>query len=117
MDDFNMDQTISLWGSAPDVRKKVTLKNLASGESYSFSVGKSFTVGRNEEICNLRITSGDGYISGRHLRFISRPDGIYVEDLHTKNGTAVNGRRISSRTRIRRGDIIKMGRSRFQVIL
>ena len=49
MDDFNIDQTIHLWDIA-DGRKKVTLKNLASGKKYSFAVGKSFTVGRNEKV-------------------------------------------------------------------
>ena len=116
MDDFNIDQTIYLWDIA-DGRKKVTLKNLASGKNYSFAVGKSFTVGRNEKLCDLKITLEDGYISGRHLRFINHLGEIYVEDLHTRNGTEVNGKKISTRIRIRRGDVIKMGRSRFQVIL
>ena len=38
------------------------------------------------------IVIGAGYVSGRHARFQLMGQNLFVEDLGSKNGTAVNGR-------------------------
>ena len=55
-------------------------------------------------------------ISWRHARITRRPDGIFVEDLGSKNGTFVNGRRISGATRVEPGKQIALGSFRFEVL-
>lgn len=115
MDTCKSEKTISLWDD--NSRKGITLRNLQTGRRYFFVLKHSFVIGRKKEYCDLQVTTDDRYMSGRHLRFTNDRDGIYVEDLHTKNGTRLNGKLLSSKTRIRQGDILKMGRSEFEVTL
>ena len=55
-------------------------------------------------------------ISWRHAALERSADGIYVEDLGSRNGTYVNGVRISSKTLVRTGDEIGLGSFRFQLL-
>ncbi len=114
MNMHRVEDTVSLWNSSG--KKKITLKNLLTGMKFSFELKQSFTIGRKKEECDMQITDDDRYISGKHLRFIKGEDGVYVEDLETKNGTAVNGKRIRAKTRVRSGDIIRIGRSKFEIM-
>lgn len=124
MDSRASDGTVYLWGggnkSAGNGKSKdernVVLKNLRTGRSFSFELRHHFVVGRNGEASDLRITEDDRYMSGKHVCFYNGSDGVYVEDMHTKNGTRLNGKRISSKTRLQRGDVLRMGRSEFEVI-
>ena len=52
--------------------------------------------------CGLPIDSP--LISREHARLAMRPDGIWIEDLKSTNGTAVNGERISRPVLLRQGD-------------
>lgn len=108
------ERTISLWEE--EERIPITLKNRKTGRQFSFVLKHRFVVGRNPGQCDLGIGEEDRYISGKHLRFSREGNEIYVEDLGTKNGTRLNGRWISSRTRILPGDILRMGRSEFELI-
>lgn len=115
MDMYKAEDTISLWDE--NKRKNIILKDLQTGKSYSFLLKRSLIVGRSEVKSDLQITTCDKYISGKHLRFLNDESGVYVEDLNSTNGTRVNGRLISTKTRIKRGDILKMGRTEFSVVL
>ena len=115
MDTYGSEKTISLWDD--DNRKAITLRNLQTGRCYSFVLKHSLVIGRRKEYCDLQISTDDRYMSGRHFQFINTGDGVYIEDLNSKNGTRLNGKTISSKTRIRQGDILKVGRSEFEITL
>lgn len=53
----------------------------------------------------------DPEISRRHVRFIRRPEGFYVEDLGSTNGTFVNGARIAVPQLLKHGDLITLAES------
>ena len=53
----------------------------------------------------------DQEISRRHARFLTRTDGVFIEDLGSTNGTFLNGVRISSPQRLNNGDLITMAES------
>lgn len=63
-------------------------------------------VGRNPG-CDIVI--GAGYVSGRHARFTLMGQNLFVEDLGSRNGTAVNGQPVSDPTALRAGDVVTVG--------
>lgn len=113
MNTYESEKTISLWDE--NDRKCVTLKNLQTGEKFTFVVKHSFVVGRVKAYCDLQITTSDRYMSGKHLRFVKEGNTISAEDMHTKNGTKINGKPVLKRTKLKQGDILRMGRSEFSV--
>jgi two-component system, cell cycle response regulator len=79
----------------------------SSGNIHKLAQG-THVIGRKEN-CEIRIT--DDGISRQHARI--RLDGgfAYVEDLQSRNGTFVNGRRILDPTPLHDGDKIQVGRT------
>ena len=63
-------------------------------------------VGRNH---GADIVIGAGYVSGRHARFSLMGQNLFVEDLGSTNGTAVNGQFINEPTALRNGDTVNVG--------
>lgn len=55
------------------------------------------------------IVIGAGYVSARHARFSLMGANLFVEDLGSTNGTAVNGRLISEPQALRSGDVVNVG--------
>ena len=53
----------------------------------------------------------DGYASARHARFHRGADADMVEDLHSTNGTFVNGERLTGSHRLQPGDVITIGQT------
>jgi pSer/pThr/pTyr-binding forkhead associated (FHA) protein len=57
------------------------------------------------------LTIDDEELSRRHAILRALPEGVEIEDLGSRNGTFVNGRRIDAATRLGGGDSLKLGRS------
>ncbi|HJI80501.1 MAG TPA: FHA domain-containing protein [Eggerthellaceae bacterium] len=55
------------------------------------------------------IVIGAEYVSSRHARFVLMGQNLFIEDLGSTNGTAVNNRYISEPTALRNGDRITVG--------
>lgn len=55
----------------------------------------------------------DPSVSRHHARLRSSADGFEVEDLDSKNGTFVNGVRVTGRERLADGDELRLGRVSF----
>ncbi|MEP7124371.1 MAG: FHA domain-containing protein [Byssovorax sp.] len=65
-----------------------------------------FLIGRTPE-CQLSLD--DPLVSRRHAILEITPDGVFVQDLGSRNGVFVNGERAEVRTRLAEGDAIKIG--------
>jgi pSer/pThr/pTyr-binding forkhead associated (FHA) protein len=65
-------------------------------------------IGRGAD-CQLILE--DDYVSTRHARVVSTPDGIYIEDLGSTNGSYVNGKRITAPTTITMADTVRIGKT------
>ena len=55
------------------------------------------------------IVIGASYVSARHARFSIMGANLFVEDLGSTNGTAVNGRRITEPTVLKNNDVVNVG--------
>src|SRR3954447_7652111 len=65
-----------------------------------------FLIGRTPE-CQLSLD--DPLVSRRHAILEIQPDGVFVQDLGSRNGVFVNGERAEIRTRLNEGDVIRIG--------
>ncbi|MCP4117721.1 MAG: FHA domain-containing protein [Desulfobacteraceae bacterium] len=98
------------------------------GEPIAWLVGKSeklqgdrfiidkalYRIGRDPD--NDLCLNEDDYASGGHARFKFVENNLFLYDLNSRNGTFVNGRRISGTPcAVRKGDKIKFGSSVFEV--
>ena len=79
------------------------------GRTQVFST--DFTAGRQG---NLAV--GDDHASNHHARFQFAHGSWYVEDLHSTNGTWLNGRRMFSAQRLKKNDKVKIGRTVIVVV-
>lgn len=72
----------------------------------SIAVRGPIIVGRSP---GADIVIGAGYVSGRHARFQLMGQNLFVEDLGSTNGTAVNGHSIQAPTALRDKDVVAIG--------
>lgn len=70
------------------------------------SVAGPIIVGRSP---GADIVIGASYVSARHARFNLMGASLFVEDLGSTNGTAVNGYTISEPVALRDGDVVNVG--------
>jgi len=73
-----------------------------------------FAVGRNAS-CQLSLD--DPLVSRRHALLTVTSDGVTVEDLQSRNGVLVNGRRIQAKSVLSAGDRIVIGAQELTLLL
>lgn len=91
-------------GRSPVAPTLSILRGLKAGRIYEL-LGDSISIGRNSK-CDLVLP--DEVVSRNHARLRSRSDGIFLEDLHSRNGTFINGRRVEQPTKLEDGDYIQV---------
>lgn len=72
---------------------------------------EALTIGRSRD---NSIVLDDMLVSRRHLRITADDEGLLLEDLGSRNGTYVNGRRVE-RAHLQEGDRIGVGGTTFEV--
>lgn len=77
-------------------------------------VDGEITVGRGGG-CAL-VIADDHYASTVHARVFRRGNDLFVDDLQSRNGTFVNGTRITSTTRLKRNDRVQFGQTVCDVV-
>lgn len=75
------------------------------GRTYTLS--NVLNIGRVED--NDIVITDDSFISSHHARIEVRPEGVWVVDLQSTNGSFVNGQRLASERSVRKGDRIQVG--------
>lgn len=99
-------------GMVKGARKKERTWNLSVERGpkelrgVSIAVHGPIIVGRSP---GADIVIGAGYVSGRHARFSLMGQNLFVEDLGSTNGTAVNGQLISAPAALRNKDVVTVG--------
>lgn len=82
---------------------------VSSGKSAGRSIAikrNTLLIGRAEQ-CDVRPLSEE--VSRRHCSVTVGPTEVWVEDLGSRNGTFVNGTKITERTKVADGDTIRVG--------
>ena len=77
-------------------------------------IDRPLVIGRRGE-CDVVLQ--DDAVSGRHARISWDTDSWQVEDLHSTNGTFVNGRRVTQPVRLKTGDALRIGNASWRVEL
>lgn len=75
---------------------------------------KRFLIGRSEE-CHLRPKSDA--ISRNHAMIVVNETGVVARDLNSRNGTYVNGERIEQDFPLKNGDLLRVGKLEFEVVI
>ena len=75
------------------------------GRTHKLALGEQ-VLGRDPEV-SLRFEHPD--VSRKHARIEVGPDGVFVNDLGSKNGVRVGGLAIDGKQRIRDGERIEIG--------
>lgn len=78
-----------------------------------YEIGDEVTVGRAPG-CGVPIDY-DAYSSNLHARLFRLDGDLWAEDLASTNGTWVNAVRIDGRTKLRKGDLLQVGGTVFEV--
>jgi len=82
-------------------------------EGATIEVSAPTVVGRDAQ-SGIRLDH-DEYVSSRHARIEPRPEGAWVDDLGSTNGTFVNGSKLKKGRIAKAGDVIKIGATELQV--
>jgi hypothetical protein len=87
------------------ITKLIVATGKSAGRAISVKRDK-LLIGRAEE-CDVRPLSED--VSRRHCAIHVGPEEVWVEDLGSRNGTFVNGQRITEKTKVTTGDLVRVG--------
>ncbi|MER3631952.1 MAG: hypothetical protein C4325_07135 [Blastocatellia bacterium] len=85
------------------------LEGTLVGQSFELTTG-FLTIGRSEN-CSVRFDpAGERIASKQHAFIEAKPDGFYIEDNNSTNGTILNGSLIKT-AKLKDGDEIQFGRN------
>lgn len=93
----------------------VTVVGARKGQRYRLSIAGSAIIGRSPG-CELCLEE-DGEVSSQHAVLSLLDNRLMVRDLHSTNGTFVNGVPIHNEYPLRSGDLLLLGRTELRVEL
>jgi pSer/pThr/pTyr-binding forkhead associated (FHA) protein len=91
--------------------KLLVVHGRPKGKSLVFGPGE-YLFGRGDE-CHVRPNSD--WVSRQHCLLRVAPDGVFLRDLGSRNGTLVNGKRVVDECPLQQGDHVQVGPLVFQV--
>lgn len=96
-------------------KEGMKLVPLSNGALEAFRIPadiESLTIGR-DKTSDYRVTTTQ--ISRVHARLFNRPDGLYIEDANSTNGTFVNTKRIPpmNQQKLEKGDVVGLANEEF----
>lgn len=96
-----------------DIELKTRVALIYGGRILELPPGE-YILGRSSS-CSLRFN--DANVSRQHVRFNVKRGGVTVRDLGSKNGTSVNGMRVSREVALAHGDRLELGQLQLVVTL
>ncbi len=95
------------------VARLLVLESPALPQGSTVEVREPTRLGRGAE--NAIRIDGDDFVSTRHALLEPRPDGLWVEDVGSTNGTFVNGGRVTTARLLSPGDVVRIGQTDLRV--
>ena len=101
------------------VKKNYGIEVISPGENSNIKKGTIIpiidiiTIGRKED---NSVVLQDRHTSGNHAKLIVKENNLYIQDLHSTNGTFVNGRKISTNVKLLGREEIQIGTTVFRVL-
>ena len=96
------------------LNREYTLAEIKKGSQKEYTVTSyPYLIGKDKERVNLYVKEHS--VSRIHARLLEEGGEIYLEDLHSTNGTFLNDLPLEphDKVKIRRGDIILFGNAEF----
>jgi len=90
-----------------DVPGRLTILEPKERRGTAFAISADVGIGRDAD--NTIVITGDSYISARHARISLTEGFVIVEDLGSRNGTYLNGTRLTQPHTVHPGDRIQVG--------
>ena len=101
------------------VKKNYGIEVISPGENSNIKKGTIIpiidiiTIGRKED---NSVVLQDMHTSGNHAKLVVKENNLYIQDLHSTNGTFVNGRKISTNVKLLGKEEIQIGTTIFRVL-
>jgi pSer/pThr/pTyr-binding forkhead associated (FHA) protein len=86
---------------------RLTILEPKERRGTAFAISADVGIGRDAD--NTIVITGDSYISARHARISLTEGFVIVEDLGSRNGTYLNGTRLTQPHTVHPGDRIQVG--------
>ncbi|MGB1397015.1 MAG: FHA domain-containing protein, partial [Planctomycetota bacterium] len=90
---------------------KLSIKDQQGRREFSLDGNGPWIIGRGEE---AEVTLLEKRSSRRHARITVESGNLLIEDLKSTNGTLLNGKPLTEKTRLRPDSVIAIGESRIQ---
>lgn len=74
---------------------------------------KETTIGRAKD---NTIVIDDPFVSAKHARIILKNNSYYLEDRESTNGTILNGEKLTGIEKVKKEDIIEIGKMIFKIV-
>ena len=101
------------------VKKNYGIEVISPGENSNIKKGTIIpiidiiTIGRKED---NSVVLQDMHTSGNHAKLVVKENNLYIQYLHSTNGTFVNGRKISTNVKLLGREEIQIGTTVFRVL-
>lgn len=98
------------------VARMLICKMGASGitEQQELQIARSSIWGRSMEMCDVCLQ--DRRVSRQHCVFEVEACGVCITDLHSQNGTYLNGVRLTQKVQVHKGDTIRLGDTEIKIV-
>ncbi|WP_213318820.1 type III secretion system inner membrane ring subunit SctD [Chlamydiifrater volucris] len=113
LDNSGKDVTVDLSRPSRFLLKVLAGANI--GAEFHLDAGKEYIIGSNADICD--VVFDDTSVSHQHAKLIVSSEGaISIEDLGSKNGVVVEGKKIESNSSVSANMVVALGTTLFLLI-
>lgn len=97
---------------------KLSMENLSTWQKSTFVFYENLGIGRGRSFPQFEkfLSIGDDpRVSKLHCAIIQKDDKLYLKDMGSRNGTYLNGKRVTQPVLLQRDDVIGMGETEVEI--